>query len=60
MEFTTHIIKAGDNNRPTILFFHGYPGNWCSFADVMALLKENYHILSLDMPGVGKSRQSFQ
>ncbi|MDO8870764.1 MAG: alpha/beta fold hydrolase [Methanobacteriaceae archaeon] len=57
---STHIIEAGDNKRPTILFLHGYPENWGSFADVMALLKENYHILSLDMPGVGKSSQLFQ
>jgi pimeloyl-ACP methyl ester carboxylesterase len=25
---STHIIEAGDNKRPTILFLHGYPGNW--------------------------------
>ena len=25
---STHIIEAGDNKRPTILFLHGYPENW--------------------------------
>lgn len=26
---STHIIEAGNKERPTILFLHGYPENWC-------------------------------
>ena len=25
---STHIIEAGNNKRPSILFLHGYPEKW--------------------------------
>jgi pimeloyl-ACP methyl ester carboxylesterase len=45
-EISTHIIEAGDNKRPTILFLHGYPENWGSFADVMGLLRKLSYFIS--------------
>ena len=52
---STHLIEAGEKEKQTILFLHGYPEDWMAFSDVMLLLKDNYHLLAVDMPGIGKS-----
>ena len=38
-EISTHIIEAGNNKRPTILFLHSYPENWGSFAECNGPIK---------------------
>src|SRR5260221_7901320 len=51
-----HLVEAGDPQMPVILFLHGYPENWAAFRDVMAILKERYHVLAIDLPGIGLSQ----
>lgn len=50
-----HIAEMGDASKPTILFVHGWPTNWREFEKTMEILSNNYHVLALDLPGIGKS-----
>lgn len=52
-----HLLEAGNKNKQTILFLHGYPENWESFKEVMNILKNDYHVLAIDLPGIGKSEK---
>jgi pimeloyl-ACP methyl ester carboxylesterase len=54
---STHLVEAGNKSKQTILFLHGYPENWEAFEDVMNLLKNDYHLLAVDLPGIGKSEK---
>jgi pimeloyl-ACP methyl ester carboxylesterase len=51
-----HLAEAGDPQMPVILFLHGYPENWAAFKDVMVILKDRYHVLAIDLPGIGSSQ----
>lgn len=50
-----HVAMAGNQASQPILFLHGYPENWSAFESVMHLLQDNYYVLSIDLPGIGKS-----
>ena len=50
-----HLVEVGDKSKQPILFLHGYPENWKEFESVMNLLKDNYYLLAIDLPGIGKS-----
>jgi pimeloyl-ACP methyl ester carboxylesterase len=52
---STHIAETGDKNNQTVLFLHGYPESWMAFSNVMTLMEKEYHLISIDMPGIGKS-----
>lgn len=52
---STHIVETGNKEKQSIMFLHGFPENWMAFADVMIILKKKYHVLSIDMPGIGKT-----
>jgi pimeloyl-ACP methyl ester carboxylesterase len=52
---STHLVETGNKDKQTILFLHGYPENWMMFEPVMTFLKDEYHLLAIDLPGVGKS-----
>jgi pimeloyl-ACP methyl ester carboxylesterase len=52
---STHLAEIGNKEKQTVLFLHGYPENWMAFANVMYILKNDYHLLAIDMPGVGKT-----
>jgi pimeloyl-ACP methyl ester carboxylesterase len=52
---SVHVVMAGDPGRQAILFLHGYPENWAAFEDVMHILKDNYYVLAIDLPGIGLS-----
>lgn len=50
-----HVVMDGNPANQPILFLHGYPENWSAFESVMQLLKDNYYVLAIDLPGIGKS-----
>ncbi len=46
---------TGCKNQPTILFLHGFMGNYQDFNHVIASLSENFSCLAVDLPGHGKT-----
>ena len=54
-DYSVHVVEAGNNNQPVILFLHGYPENWLAFESIMELLKDDFHVMAIDLPGIGKS-----
>jgi pimeloyl-ACP methyl ester carboxylesterase len=40
---------------PAILFLHGFPGWWYTWAGVMDVLRERYLVVAIDLPGHGGS-----
>ncbi|MDF2682202.1 MAG: alpha/beta hydrolase [Brevibacillus sp.] len=50
-----YVVDAGDEHKPAILFLHGWPQNWTEFEKVMLPLCEDYHVMAIDLPGIGKS-----
>lgn len=54
---SVHLVEAGKNSKQRILFLHGYPENWRAFENVMNILKDDYHLLAIDLPGIGKSEK---
>jgi pimeloyl-ACP methyl ester carboxylesterase len=51
-----HLAETGDQEKPVILFLHGFPQNWMAFRNVMILLKDGYHLMAIDLPGIGLSQ----
>ncbi|WP_431209283.1 alpha/beta fold hydrolase [Puia sp. P3] len=51
-----HLVEGGQPGTPPILFLHGYPESWIAFTDTMLRLKEKYHVMAIDLPGIGLSR----
>ncbi|MEG3902575.1 2-succinyl-6-hydroxy-2,4-cyclohexadiene-1-carboxylate synthase [Microcoleus sp. B4-C5] len=47
-----------NNNQQTILFLHGFTGNFQDFSRVISLLSKNYCCLAVDLPGHGETRVS--
>lgn len=45
----------GNEENPTIICFHGLGSTSLSFIELGNLLKNEYHIISIDLPGHGKS-----
>lgn len=52
-----HYVSIGDTSKPAVLFVHGSPGSWDNFLGFMAdtSLVNNFHLISVDRPGFGKS-----
>ncbi|MEB6320891.1 alpha/beta hydrolase [Staphylococcus xylosus] len=46
-------VEAGLNHCKTIVFIHGWPTNYLEFDKVTEILKEEFHIISLNIPGIG-------
>lgn len=42
-------------NRPNLVLFHGFPSASHMFRDLIAKLKDDYHIIAPDYPGFGQS-----
>lgn len=53
----TRIYEWGSKERPTIICIHGLGGTSFSFLEVANLMKEKYHIFSIDLPGHGKTTE---
>jgi 2-succinyl-6-hydroxy-2,4-cyclohexadiene-1-carboxylate synthase len=47
----------GPEDKPLILFLHGFMGSGRDWEKVISLLSEHYRCLSLDLPGHGESAQ---
>jgi len=52
-----HVTESGLPSGNSILFLHGYPENWTAFERVMVLLRDRFHVVAIDLPGIGKSER---
>jgi pimeloyl-ACP methyl ester carboxylesterase len=52
-----HYVKAGDANKPLVVFVHGSPGSLSAFIDFLAdtTLLQNTLLITTDRPGFGYS-----
>lgn len=52
-----HAVIAGDEpGRPTVILLHDFPLNWWSWrSQIVALEKEGYRVIALDLRGMGAS-----
>lgn len=50
-----HFVTAGDPDDEAILFVHGHPDTWWSWAEVMALLADDFYVIAVDTLGYGQS-----
>lgn len=46
-----HVVDGGAEQKPAILFLHGWPENWTEFEAIMISLSENYHAYLHAYPG---------
>jgi pimeloyl-ACP methyl ester carboxylesterase len=51
------VHQWGNEDNPTILCLHGLGSTSLSFIELANLLKKEYHIISIDLPGHGKTPQ---
>jgi pimeloyl-ACP methyl ester carboxylesterase len=51
-----HIIEAGVKSNPTFFFIHGWPTCWIEFKNIMEILSTEYHVIAIDLPGIGGSK----
>ncbi len=49
------LFEAGDPERPTLVFIHGYPDTKEMWQAVMAELAESFHVAAYDVRGAGAS-----
>ncbi|MCU5472943.1 MULTISPECIES: alpha/beta hydrolase [Bacillus cereus group] len=54
-EYEASVCEWGDKSNPQIICFHGLGSTKLSFIEIAELLKDNYHIVSFDLPGHGKT-----
>lgn len=47
--------ECGNNDKPTMLLFHGFPSASHMFRDLMPLLEDEYHCIAMDYPGFGNT-----
>lgn len=52
-----HVYEVGDPNKPSLVFLHGFPDEMRLWSKQIEDLKKDYHILAIDMRGMGKSTQ---
>jgi pimeloyl-ACP methyl ester carboxylesterase len=50
-----HVAEAGSKGNPAIFFIHGWPTSWIEFKGVMEILSDQYHVIAVDIPGIGNS-----
>lgn len=50
-----HYEQQGSANNPTLVFLHGFLGNHHDWYQSIELLKEQFHCITLDLPGHGNS-----
>ncbi|QUQ67439.1 SDR family oxidoreductase [Kutzneria sp. CA-103260] len=49
------VYEQGDRSKPTVLLVHGYPDTHLMWSDVAARLAEDFHVVSYDTRGSGKT-----
>ncbi|WP_413701178.1 alpha/beta fold hydrolase [Psychromonas sp. KJ10-10] len=50
-----HKQQQGHADNPTLVFLHGFLGNRHDWSDTVEILKDDYHCVSIDLPGHGAS-----
>jgi pimeloyl-ACP methyl ester carboxylesterase len=50
-----HIVEAGEDDKPAILFLHGWPESWALYEQILMALKDEVHAVAIDLPGIGLS-----
>jgi len=55
-----HYVSAGAKDKPSLIFIHGTPGSWDAFGHLLQIPQwtQNYHLISVDRPGFGASREA--
>jgi 2-succinyl-6-hydroxy-2,4-cyclohexadiene-1-carboxylate synthase len=51
-----HYTFTGNNQKPFLIFLHGFMGNIYEFDSVIPLLYNDFYILKIDLPGHGKTQ----
>lgn len=51
------IHKWGNSTHPMIICFHGLGSTSLSFIEIANLLKDDYYIIAIDLPGHGKTTE---
>ena len=54
-ETDLHVVEAGNPDRPAILFLHGFPDSHELWRPHMESLSSDFHVISFDMRGSGRS-----
>ncbi|MBB3128262.1 pimeloyl-ACP methyl ester carboxylesterase [Paenibacillus rhizosphaerae] len=54
-EVPIHVVEAGTISKPTVFFIHGWPTCWLEFEGVMNRLAAEFHVVAIDIPGIGNS-----
>lgn len=52
---STNYLDTGKSNKPTVLILHGWADSAASFSDLAKKLSSHYRVISLDLPGFGKT-----
>jgi pimeloyl-ACP methyl ester carboxylesterase len=54
-----HYVTFGVDTAQPVLFVHGAPGSWDGYLNLLddSLLQHNFHLISVDRPGYGKSQK---
>ena len=47
--------QCGSRSNPTLVFLHGFLGNSSDWKDVIHYLKDDFHCVTIDLPGHGRS-----
>ena len=50
-----HIVETGRQHSESVVFLHGWPEDWMEWRSIINLANKNYHIIALDLPGIGES-----
>lgn len=54
-DMSIHVVEAGAAGAPAFLFLHGWPQSSYAFRSVMEHLRDAFHVVAIDLPGVGGS-----
>lgn len=50
-----HYVESGDQDKPLMVFVHGWPEFWYSWRHQIKYFQKNYHVIALDMRGYNDS-----
>jgi pimeloyl-ACP methyl ester carboxylesterase len=54
-DLSLHAVQAGQSHGPSLLFLHGWPQCSKAFEEVMEALADDFRVVAIDLPGVGRS-----
>jgi pimeloyl-ACP methyl ester carboxylesterase len=53
-----HIVEGGRQFSESVVFLHGWPEDWIEWRSIINLAMKTYHVIALDLPGVGESSEA--